>query len=624
MININQSPQTWETEDLVDFLKKATAAYRDGKPLVDDDTYDHVYLAELQRREPDHPFLHQVEPESDFGGGRLKHPEPMLSTEKSYSLDETKRWVKRILKEAERQEVLESDIGVLVTAKLDGLAAMLRKDGRLVTRGDGAYGNDITSAFEKGVIDLGKGAPSVGELVMVHDYFDLHLKAKGYAHPRSVCVGVVNSDEINDDFVNALQEGVVRYVPYTTLDRWKGSLQDLLEHHDEIQHQIRSSSEYPIDGVVAEITHSGLKEVLGYTSHHNRWQIAIKQRAASKQAIVKSVIWQTGRTGRITPVLEIEPIELSGAIVSRITAHHAGNVKELNLGEGAIINAERSGEVIPKIVGVVEPSDKVIIPTKCGSCGHDVVWEGDFIACANHLGCPAQIKNTLEHFFRTHGQVDGFGPKSIERLVDAGIDSLEKIYTSGEKEFREAGFGEGQSRNLRRELDRSKTAQIEDWRFLAAFGVAKLGKGDGRRLLQHMRLSQLADVTEDEIMAVDGFAEISAAIIVAELDEIWPTIERVLELGFNLEETPLLAESDSIDSPVAGKKIVFTGKMLRGSRDQMKKDAMQLGAKVQSSVSAKTDWLVCGENVGAAKKGKAEKLGVQMLSEDEYFELLGQ
>ena len=619
--NLNQDPTTWETDELVAFLEKAALAYREGTPLIDDDIYDHVYLAELWKRDPDHAFLHEVEAEPDYGAGRLKHPEAMLSTEKSYSIEETRKWVNRIQSEANKQGIDEAELRIIVTAKLDGLAAMLREDGRLVTRGDGAYGNDITSAFEKGVVDVGDGMPSVGELVMVEAYFEDHLKAAGYAHPRNVCVGIVNSDEINDDFAQALTAGMVRYVPYAMLEKWDGSLVELLDDHDAIQQQIRASSEYPIDGVVAEITHDTLKALLGSTSHHNRWQIAIKQRAVAKQTTVKSVMWQTGRTGRVTPVLGVDPIELSGAIVSRITAHHAGNVKALGLGEGAIITAERSGEVIPKIVDVVEPAKVTTLPVKCPSCEHDLVWEGDFLTCANHLACPAQIKNTLEHFFRTHGQVDGFGPRSIDKLVEAGIDTLQKIYASSEEDFIKAGFGNGQSKNLRRELNRSLSVQIEDWRLLAAFGVARLGKGDSRRLLQQMRLDHLASVTEEEIIRIDGFAELSAGIIVAELKEMWPMIEQMLELGFNLEETPLLSESQTIESPIAGKKIVFTGKMLQASRDEMKKQAMQLGAQVQSAVSSKTDLLVCGENVGAAKTGKAEKLGVRVVTEAEYIEL---
>jgi len=618
----NEAPISWSTTELVTFLEKAAMAYRQGAPLIDDDTYDHVYLAELERRDPEHPFLHQVEAEPYYGEERLKHPEPMLSTEKSYSIDETGKWVNRILAAAMNQQVAEVDVKVTVTAKLDGLAAMLRDDGLLVTRGDGAYGNNITSALEKGVIDVGEGKPSVGELVMVQAYFDTKLKPLGYSHPRSVCVGVVNSDDINEHFTRALNEGVIRYVPYTTLERWEGSLSELLDSHEGIQQSIRASSEYPIDGVVAEITHEKLKRALGSTSHHNRWQIAIKQRAASKQATVNTVVWQTGRTGRVTPVLYVEPIELSGAIVSRLTAHHAGYVKELGLGAGAVINAERSGEVIPKIVGVIKPARKTEIPEKCESCGHALVWEGDFLTCANHMKCPAQIKNTLEHFFRTHGQVDGFGPRSIEKLVEAGIDTLEKIYASSEDDFKKTGFGDGQSRNLRKELDRSQSVQIEDWRFLAAFGIARLGKGDGRRLLQHVRLENLSSLSEEDIVRIDGFAQLSATIIVAELKEMWPTIHHMLELGFDLEETPLLSESEPVNSPVAGMKIVFTGRMLRASRDAMKKQALQLGATVQSSVSANTDVLVCGENAGAAKISKAEKNGVRRMTEDQYSEWL--
>ena len=415
---------------------------------------------------------------------------------------------------------------------------------------------------------------------------------------------------------------MIRFVPYSTLHQWKGSTDELLENHDDIQQEIRSSSDYPIDGVVAEITHARLKKSLGYTSHHYRWQIAIKQKAEAKETAVNSVIWQTGRTGRVTPVLDVKTIELSGARVSRITAHHAGHVKALRLGKGAIVRAERSGEVIPKIVEVVKPARRVTIPKKCPDCSHDLEWEGDFITCTNDMKCRAQIERPLEYFFRTHGQVDGFGPKSVEKLVAAGIDNLEKIYGSSEEQFRKAGFGEGQSSNLRKELDQSISVQIEDWRFLAAFGIARLGKGDGRLLLQNMRLKDLSHVTEKDIAAIDGFAELSAEIIVAGLTKRWPTIKKMMEIGFNLEETPLISESQSIESPIAGKKIVFTGKMYQGSRDQMEKDALHLGAQVQGSVSAKTDLLVCGENVGASKKSKAEKLTVQIISENDYVALL--
>ena len=618
----DQNPKLWKTPKLISFLEEAALAYRQGSPIIDDDTYDHIYLTELKRRDPKHPFFNKIEIEPDFGLGRLKHPEPMLSIEKSYSVDETKKWVTRILKEAKKQAIDETEISVMATAKLDGLAAFYREDNLLATRGDGIHGNDITSCFDKGVVNVGKWVRGVGELVMTTDYFEANLKKLGYAHPRNICVGVVNSDDVNEDFIKALKDRTVRFVPYSTLDRWEGNFDELIENHDAIQKQVLESCEYPTDGVVVEITHSSLKILLGSTSHHNRWQIAIKQRSATKETTVNSIMWQTKRTGRVTPVLGVEPIELSGATVSRVTAHHAGNVKALQLGKGAVILVERSGEVIPKIVEVVKPASKTQITTNCASCGQALTWQRDFLVCNNHSACPAQIENTLEHFFKIHGQVDGFGSKSIEKLVAAGIDTLEKIYNSNEEDFLQAGFGPVQSKNLRRELDRSIQVEIEDWRFLSAFGISQLGRGDSRRLLQHIRINNLDKVTKDEIMEIEGFAEISSADIIEGLTKKWPTIKHILDFGFNLSQTPLLAESKAVESPVSGMKLVFTGKMVKGSRDQMKKNALELGAELQSSVSAKTDLLICGEKVGPTKLAKAQKLGIRVVSEEEYGILL--
>ena len=618
----NQDPKLWKTSKLVSFLEEASLAYRNGSPIIDDDTYDHIYLAELRKREPEHPLLNKIEEEPDFGTGRLRHSEPMLSIEKSYSVEETQKWVNRVLKEANKQTIDSDEIRVIATAKLDGLAAVYREDGLLATRGDGTHGNDITSCFDKGVVNVGKGTPGVGELVMTTDYFEKNLKQLGYAHPRNICVGVVNSDEVNEDFIEALKDGAVRFVPYSTMDRWEGSFDELIDNHEQIQQQVLESCQYPTDGVVVEITHGLLKTELGSTSHHHRWQIALKQRSETKQTTIINIVWQTKRTGRVTPVLEVEPIELSGANVSRVTAHHAGNVKALKLGKGAVISVERSGEVIPKIVDVIKAASKTKIANTCSSCGQELTWHRDFLVCTNHSECPAQMENTLEHFFKIHGQVDGFGSKSIKKLVAGGIDTLEKIYASNEENFQSIGFGPGQSKNLRRELDRSLSVETEDWRFLGAFGIPQLGKGDSRRLLEHIHIEELERITQEEIMEIEGFAEISSADIVQGLSKRWPTIRYMLGLGFNLIQTPLLSETKTINSPISGMKLIFTGKMVFGSRDEMKKNALQLGAKVQSSVSSKTDLLICGEKVGPAKIAKAENLGVRVISEADYNSLL--
>ena len=617
-----QDPKLMKTSELVSFLKEASLAYRQGAPIIDDHTYDHIFLAELESRDSNHPFLKDVEAEPDFGSGKLKHPRPMLSIEKSYSVEETKKWVNRINKEAQKSSIDDKDIRVIATPKLDGLAAYYREDGLLATRGDGTHGNDITSCFEKGVVNLDLESSGVGEVVMTNEYFEKNLKKLGYAHPRNICVGVVNSDDVNEDFKEALKDGAIRFVPYSKLNRWEGSFEELIENHETIQEEVLEACEYPTDGVVVEITHNNLKESLGHTTHHYRWQIALKQRSVAKETTIKNIIWQTKRTGRVTPVLEVETIELSGAKVSRVTAHHAGNVKSLGLGKGAVISVERSGEVIPKIVDVVKSISNPQIASNCDSCGESLVWQRDFLICVNHSRCPAQVENALEHFFKIHGQVDGFGSKSITKLVEGGIDTLQKIYASSEEDFISVGFGPGQSKNLRIELDRSLSVETEDWRFLGAFGIPQLGRGDSRRLLQHYKIEELPTITMNDIEDIDGFAEISARDIIKGLVDKWPTINHMLDLGFNLTETQLLSEAEEIDSPITGLKLVFTGKMTSGSRNKMKKNALDLGAEVQSAVSGKTDILICGENVGATKLNKAEKLGVRILSEEDYHSLL--
>ena len=171
-------------------------------------------------------------------------------------------------------------------------------------------------------------------------------------------------------------------------------------------------------------------------------------------------------------------------------------------------------------------------------------------------------------------------------------------------------------------MDRSLIVETEDWRFLGAFGIPQLGKGDSRRLLEHIHIEELERITQEEIMEIEGFAEISSADIVQGLSKRWPTIRYMLGLGFNLIQTPLLSETKTINSPISGMKLIFTGKMVFGSRDEMKKNALQLGAKVQTSVSSKTDLLICGEKVGPAKIAKAENLGVRVISEADYNSLL--
>ena len=233
------------------------------------------------------------------------------------------------------------------------------------------------------------------------------------------------------------------------------------------------------------------------------------------------------------------------------------------------------------------------------------------------------LQQKISHWFKTLGNADWFGIKTIKRLVENGYVTLKKIYAMQEKDFLALGFGPVQSKNLFEAIGESKNKPVEDWRFLSAFGISDLGNGDSRKLLSHVSLEELLHETPQNIEKIDGFGAITSMSITEGITEMKPTMEYMLSLGFNLVRTPLLTNLHLPESPIGGKSIVFTGKMAHGSREEMQTEARKLGANTQNAVSGKTDFLVCGDNVGAAKIQKARKLGVRILTETEYYKMLG-
>jgi DNA ligase (NAD+) len=435
-------------------------------------------------------------------------------------------------------------------------------------------------------------------------------------------VGIVNSDTLNPEAEKALAAGAVHFVPYSELPAWEGRGQQLQEQLTELKERLIAGCDYPLDGFVVEVTDPELKKTLGHTDHHYRWQIALKERGETARTRVETITWQVGRTGVVTPVLEVEPVNISGATIRRVTAHNAGLVKEKRLGTGAEIEIIRSGEVIPKLEKVITPAAEILLPQECPRCQSRLSWRNDFLVCLNP-NCPAQIEQRLLHWFKTLGTADWFGPKTIARLVEAGYDRLPRIYAMMPADFEALGFGPVQAQNLFQALELSRSKPVEDWRFLAACGLPGLGRGDSRRLLAKIPLTQLLEGVEaDEIAALDGFAELSAAAIADGLKTRREEIHKLVALGFNLVPTPLIEDQGDNDTgPLTGKAIVFSGKMSH-SREEMEDEARGLGARVQKTVNKTTDWLVWGEKVGARKREKAEKLGVRLLSEAEYRDLL--
>ncbi len=606
-----------DINELVDLLETYNQAYRQGSPIVSDAQYDRL-VEQLRIQAPDHPYLQTVEPEQFPDRREVRHPTPMLSIEKAYTREQLERFVTRVHKEAATLEM--AAVTFRLTPKLDGLAG--RDDGHvLASRGNGESGYDITSAFAKGVIPIGGRGQGIGEIVAVKSYFDAHM-GDFFEHPRNMVVGIISSDTLNDNAKRALSDGMIHFVPYRSMTSIEVDGGRLVENAPSLIRQLLSDVDYPTDGVVAEVTDDGLKAHMGATAHHYRWQIAIKTKGETGQTTVIGIQWQVGRTGNVTPVMEVEPVALSGATIRRVTAHHAGNIRNLSIGIGTRIEVIRSGEVIPKLEAVLDARGDVQLPEACPVCDRPLGWHNDFLKCTNSH-CRAQIEQRISHWFRILGNADWFGIKTIQKMVDNGHDHLEAIYGLTEADFVDMGFGPVQSKNLAAAITTSRTKPVDDWRFLAAFGIANLGTGDSRKLLAYHPIESVTALTEDQIKAIKGFGDITSNSIVADLGRLKPLIDHMLALGFNLQRTPLASERSTLDSPVAGKSIVFTGKMGHGSRAAMQAEARALGAVVQTAVSGNSDYLVCGENVGAKKIAKARELGLTVLTEAEYLDMIG-
>ncbi|AEG00601.1 BRCT domain-containing protein [Methylomonas methanica] len=605
--------------ELTAFLQLANALYRGGEPIISDADYDFLYLAELKKRNPEHPLLQAVEPEPVFAGKTVDLPLIMLSTDKAYTLEDVERWAGRIEKAARELGKNFAELTFKVTPKLDGYAAY--DDGEMLyTRGDGRKGQDISRVFERGlrIADHGRRGLGAGEIVVSRSYFDERL-AEYFDNARNFQASVIKEKELDEHAESAIKDHAAVFYPFALLPNWLGPWATLRNDFENIVKGIWHKVDYDVDGVILEIVDEDLKTHMGATRHHHRWQLAYKENLQTAEVEVLNVTPQTSRSGRITPVAELEPVRLSGALLSRATAHHYKMVVDKGIGPGAIIQLARSGEVIPKIEQVLRPAEPQV-PERCPSCNHTLVWDNDYLICPNNLACPAQISNSMEHFFRVLKNNDGFGAASIKKLYEYGIRRVDEIYALNAEQFESMGFGPKQSQNLVDQLLRSRTEAVEDWRFLAAFGVFRMGLGNCERLLHHHALTDIFSLTEADIVAIEGFAEKTAAVITEGFVNIKPLFDQLMALGFNLQSTQ--HRQDDASHPLAGKTLVFTGTLHSGSRDELSKQAKAKGAKVGSAVSAKTDYLVAGDNVGANKLNAARDKGVNIISEQEFLQLL--
>lgn len=614
-------PDALPVDTLAACLAALNDSYRRGAPRVSDTIYDRWYCT-LARLAPDHPYLAHVEPETTLPGSQItRHAYPMLSLAKAYSRDDLALFCARCQKTA-AQTGHRGTLRFRVTAKLDGMSGR-DQGGILATRSTDQYGADITQAFDKGLAAPYGRDQGDGEIVVAQSYFNAVLRPAGVRHPRNFVVGFVAAETLSDLHREATAASAIRFIPYRHLPAWEGSAQDLLRDLEQIEADLRGGSEYLTDGIVVELADEEIRAAMGSTSHHHHWNIAYKTNREPVPVRVRAIHWATGRTGRITPKVEFDPVDLEGAITRYATAHTSAQVLQKGLGIGAEIGIVRGGDVIPWIADVIKPAAIPATCTACPSCGGPVAQDGAYLTCIADTACPAQVVRRLVHFFKTLRVVDGFGPSTLETITAHGITQLEPLLSLSRNELERMGFGPQESANLAQALQDLPAIQVDDARWLAAFGIRHLGRGDSRHLLQVIPLDQITHMTPADLARIPGFGDKTAVAIVEQIQAIAPMIDR-LRVRWSLRRTPLATEATASPeaTPIAGRRLVFTGTFAGRDREHLEAEARALGATVQSAVNKQTTWLVVGENPGASKCAAAARHQVPTLDQDAYDTML--
>jgi DNA ligase (NAD+) len=549
------------------------------------------------------------------------------------------------------------------------------------TRGDGAEGEDVTANVKmlKGEIPhrlAGKGLPSVcevrGEVYMTKpDFQELNRQQMAaekpvYANPRNSAAGSLRQIDPKVTASRSLRFfaytwGQMSAMPATThsgMIAWfkeRGfhinplikvcrSVEELLAFHHDIEVQ-RASLQYDIDGVVYKLDRLDWQERLGFVSRNPRWAIAHKFAAEKAVTVVKDIDIQVGRTGALTPVAKLEPVTVGGVVVSNATMHNEAFIKELDVRIGDSVTIQRAGDVIPQVLGVVleqrpKGAKPYKFPTEC-PCPlrtrvvRDVTAtgeEGAISRCSGEFACPHQKTEHLRHFVSRHAfDIDGLGEKQIALFFEKDwVTEPAQIFTLHEHKaelLEEEGYGETSVRNLLHAIEARRTISLE--RFLYALGVRNIGETTARALARgygswqafHKAALLVAKDDADARAEMDALDQIGETVIDSLAAYFRETRNVKLVDALAKQVHVLDAERPATDSPIAGKSVVFTGTLEKMTREEAKALAERLGAKVSGSVSKKTDYVVAGPAAGSKLK-KATELGVQVLTEQQFIELV--
>ncbi|MFO7719731.1 MAG: NAD-dependent DNA ligase LigA [Gillisia sp.] len=663
-----------DIEDRIDQLRKELSEHNYNyyvldKPVISDYEFD-MKLKELQELEMKNPeFFDPNSPTQRVGGEVTKsfktvvHDHPMYSLSNSYSKEELEDWEKRVMK------LVDEPVEFACELKYDGASISLTyENGRFlkaVTRGDGVQGDDVSHNVKtiRSVPLILKGAVPKrfdirGEIVLPYAGFAklnaerVELGEEPYANPRNTASGSLklqDSAEVAKRPLDCLLFGITgdnlqlnsHWESLEKAREWGFKVPKeaaLVNSVDEVLdfvnywEQHRHDLPYEIDGVVVKINNFRHQEELGFTAKSPRWAMAYKFKAEQVSTKLNKITYQVGRTGAITPVANLKPVQLAGTVVKRASLHNADQIAKLDIREGDTVFVEKGGEIIPKIIGVDfnkrDPeSEETQYITHCPECGTELVRnEGEAQHyCSNYNGCPPQIIGRIQHYIsRKALDIEGLGGETVALLVNAGlIHNYADLYTLKKEDILPLErMAEKSAENLIRGIEKSK--EIPFPRVLFGLGIRYVGETVAKKLARHYKnIDALSKASEEDLINVDEIGERIAQSVTHFFasEENQEIIVRLKEYGVKMEISAekLANQTDKLQ----GESFVISGVFEKVSRDQLKKMIEDNGGKVSSSISSKTSYLVAGENMGPSKLAKAEKLGTKILSEEEFLEMLG-
>ena len=645
--------------------------YRDDNPEISDAEYDELFrrLVELEKKYPE--LITPDSPTQRVGAPPLEkfekitHLTPMFSLDNAMNPDELREFDRRI----KRMLGTSRDIEYTAEPKIDGLAInLIYERGRFIsgaTRGDGITGEDVTQNLktirELPLRIMDKNPPELveirGEVYMkLKEFQELNKERerKGeplFANPRNAASGSVRQLDSNITASRKLhlfvyQLGEVRGRSFKTqwevlnqLRSWGFPVQDkirlcksideVVDFYQKLIEERDKTFEYEIDGLVVKVNSLELWARLGETARAPRWAIAVKFPPRQKTTKIKDIIVQVGRTGALTPVAILEPVEVGGVIVKRATLHNQDEIdrKDIRIGDTVIV--QRAGDVIPEVVKPIlekrpKNAQKFTMPEKCPVCGSKVVRpEGEAIHRCININCPAQIKERIKHFAsRNAMNIEGLGDKIVELLFERElVKSIADLYRLKKSDLVGLpGFAEKSARNLIDALEQSKKTTFS--RFLYALGIRLVGEHTAQLLAEHFKnLGELARASLEDLMNIEGIGpEVAHSIKdFFENKDNQKLVRELLELGISFKEEKKPAR----ETPLSGKTVVLTGALDSMPREQAKVLIQRAGAKVASSVSKKTDLVIVGKDPGS-KYDKARALGIKLINEQEFLSLLKQ